>query len=221
MRVVHPLGRAEIARVDARFLDPTYPVWRRQAGLSPDEHPGIDLNVRGTSGDQDLGWPVVAVTLGRVVHARFHRVWGNIVLLEHPAWLAQRLGYPGLWTQYAHLHHIAVREGDWVWPGEPVGSIGKGDPTRPFAAHLHFEVRVRGPQDLPPDAWPRTRTAILAAGYLDPEVFLSRAMSPARRYEFPRGVVHVPEGRIVGPVVVNLEDPGKPQVRVQKDPGAR
>lgn len=213
MRVVHPLGRADVARVDARFLDPGYPVWRRQAGLNPDEHPGIDLNVRGTSGDGDLGWPVVAITLGKVIHAQFHRVWGNIVLIEHPTWLAQKLGYPSLWTQYAHLHHIAVREGDWVWPGEPVGSIGKGDPARPFMAHLHFEVRVRGPQELPPDAWPRTRTAILAAGYLDPEVFLSRALSPARRYEFPRGVVHF-DGQKVGPLIINLEDPTKPQVRV-------
>ena len=94
-----------------------------------------------------------------------------------------------------------------------MGSVGKGDPARPFAAHLHFEIRVRGPQDLPPDAWPRTRTAILAAGYLDPEVFLSRALSPARRYEFPRGVVHF-DGQKVGPLIINLEDPTKPQVRV-------
>jgi hypothetical protein len=74
MRILHPLGRADVARVDARFLDPGYPLWQRQAGLSPDEHPGIDLNIRGTSGDQDLGWPVVATTLGRVVHAQSHRV---------------------------------------------------------------------------------------------------------------------------------------------------
>jgi hypothetical protein len=55
---------------------------------------------------------------------------------------------------------------------------------------------------------------ILAAGYLDPEVFLARALSPARRYEFPSGTIYGPEGQITGPVVVNLENPNKPQVRV-------
>ena len=214
MRVVHPLIDPSRARVDAGFLDPRYPEWRRRMGLAPDEHPGVDLNLVGTSGDQDLGWPVVAITLGRVVHAQAHRVWGNIVLLEHPTWLAERLGYPALYTQYAHLLHVCVREGDWVWPGEPIGSMGRGDPRARFLAHLHFEVRTRGPQDLPPDAWPRTRERILGMGYLDPGVFLARALSPTRRYEFPKGVLYLTEGVRRGGLVVNLEAPSMPRVRV-------
>lgn len=219
MRVVHPLGTPAVARVDAGFLDPRYPGWRREMGLAPDEHPGVDLNLSGTWRDQDLGWPVVAVTLGKVVHARHHRVWGNIVLLEHPAWLAERLGYPALYTQYAHLLHVCVQEGDWVWPGEPVGSVGKGDPKSPFLAHLHFEVRTRGPDRLPPDAWPKTRERILEAGYVDPEVFFARALSHTRRYEFPNGVLYTPAGAVRGAVIANFERPELPRVRFRPREG--
>jgi len=143
MRVIHPFRYAERARVDAGFLDPRYPEWRRRAGLPPAQHPGVDYNLQGTSGDGDLGYPVVAVANGRVVHARFHRVWGNVVVVEHPE-LAQALGLPYLATQYAHLAFLAVQEGEVVQQGEPVGGVGAVGCSRLVPAHLHFEVRVGG-----------------------------------------------------------------------------
>lgn len=212
MRVVHPFAQADRARLDAAFLDPNYPKWRRQAGLSPAEHPGIDINLAGTSGDADLGYPVVAVAEGEIAHVGQHRVWGWIVLIEHPR-LARSLGYFRLFTQYAHLLHVAVSKGQYVWPGEPVGSVGKGDPARPFAAHLHFEVRKA---DLPADYWPGSDKAAIQRNYLDPEGFLRRYMAYERRYMRDGAMLYLPGGSrsVPGEVTVNLDDPSLARIRL-------
>ncbi len=208
MRVVWPLPpNREANRVDAGFLDPDYPAARKKMGLPPDEHPGIDVNLTGTSGDGDLRYPVVAVAPGKVTHAGRHRVWGNIVLVESPDWIAHALGYPYLAFQYAHLRDVLVKEGDYVYPGEPIGTIGKGDPTKPFLAHLHFEVRV---SRLPADHWPRTRDAITGR-YLDPVAFLEKHTDYKRRYAFPSARLVPDTGTKLW--VVNMDDPARVWLR--------
>ena len=208
MRVVWPLPPSKEAnRIDAGFLDPGYPAARKRMGLSPDEHPGVDINLTGTSGDGDLRYPVVVVAPGGVVHAKSHRVWGKIVLVESPDWVAAALGYPYLAFQYAHLHDFLVKEGDYVYPGEPIGTIGKGDPARPFLAHLHFEVRVT---KLPADHWPRTREAI-AGKYLDPVAFLQKHADYRRRYVFSTARVIQDTGTKLW--VVNIDDPARVWLR--------
>jgi murein DD-endopeptidase MepM/ murein hydrolase activator NlpD len=208
MRVIWPLPPGKEAnRVDTGFLDPRYPAARKRMGLAPDEHPGIDVNLTGTSGDSDLRYPVVAVAPGKVVHAQKHRVWGNIVLVESPDWMASTLGYPYLAFQYAHLHDVLVKEGDYVYPGEPIGTIGKGDPTKPFMAHLHFEVRVA---KLPADYWPRTPDNITGR-YLDPVAFLEKHMDYNRRYAFPAARLVPDTGAKLW--VVNMDDPTKVWLR--------
>lgn len=207
MRCVWPLPPdVGVNRIDARFLDPNYPTWRKQAGLTPDEHPGIDINLSGTSGNADEGYPVVAILPGKVVHAKQHRVWGNIVLIEHPPVVATYYGLTHLYSQYAHLKYMAVNEGDYLLPGEPVGSIGKGDPTRPFMAHVHFELRTKS---LPADYWPRTKANITSA-YIDPEAFLLKHANKARRYYFAMGRIF--PGRQDKLWVVNMDDPNMVQV---------
>lgn len=209
MRVIWPLPPSpDRNRVDAGFLDPRYPEWRKAQGLAPHQHPGVDLNLSGTSGDADLGYPVVAVAEGRVVHSAFHRVWGHVVLLEHDL--------PGLgrfWTQYAHLLFRVAREGDYLFAGEPVGTVGKGDPARPYLAHLHFEVR-RAP--LEADFWPGSNVDLIREKYLDPEAFLKAHYAPARRFYRVRGVFWTPARQEVEGVVVNLEEPDRVQVAVRK-----
>lgn len=215
MRCVWPLPPNEgVNRVDAGFLDPQYPQWRLRMGLSPDEHPGIDINLAGTSGNADEGYPVVAILPGKVVHASTHRVWGNIVLLEHPAHIASMYGYSKLYSQYAHLKWIAVSQGDFLLPGEPVGSIGRGDPARPFMAHLHFELRIT---PLPADHWPVRKDHILA-NYIDPAKFLRTHANYTHRYSYQTGVVYLPTGttRVNGDIVVNLDDPGQVRIRLPK-----
>ncbi len=175
--VIWPVVPRERARIDAKFLDPGYPSLRRSLGLPPDEHPGVDINISGTAGNADLGWPVVAIGEGEVVHVGKHRVWGNVVLVRHPTY-RPLLGLDHeVYSQYAHLHQVCVSVGDYVYPGYPVGSIGTGDPAKPFLAHLHFEIRKVGPDILPADAWPKTRDKILKY-YLDPVEFLSRYYKP-------------------------------------------
>jgi len=214
MRVLHPFRDARRARVDAGFLDPRYPAWRKQAGLPPAEHSGVDYNLQGTSGDQDYGYPVVAVAAGRVVHAGTHRVWGNIVLIEHPT-LAQLLGLPYLATQYAHLAFVAVEEGDVVLAGEAIGSVGRGDLRAPFLAHLHFEVRRK---PLPPDYWPGMNRKAIEEGYLDPVAFLATQAESEHRYWFPAGTLYSPKGRWTTQkaVVVNLSKLDLAQVRLNE-----
>jgi len=194
MRILWPVPQPERFRIDVGFLDPSYPRWRQQNRLPPAEHPGIDLNLG--AGDFDLGWPVVAIAEGRVVHAGFHRVWGNIVLLEHDL--------PGLgrfWSQYAHLLHLCVAEGQWVWPGEPVGAIGKGDPKSPFLAHLHFELRKTS---FPADHWPGMDRAYIQENYLNPLDWLRTNHRPIRRLIRSAVIIN---GQRRGEAVINLERP--------------
>lgn len=211
--VVWPVLPKEKVRIDAGFLDPNYPSFRKSLGLSPDEHPGVDINIRGTSGNQDLGWPVVSIGEGVVVHAGSHRVWGKIVLIHHPTF-KKLLGLDHeVYSQYAHLHQVCVSEGDYVYPGYPVGSIGNGDPLKPFLAHLHFEVRKVGPDVLPPDAWPKTRDKILKY-YLDPAEFLNKYYKPAT-ISAPSATIFY-GGTIInvdGTVLVNFSNPKRVFVR--------
>ncbi|AZF88268.1 peptidase M23 [Meiothermus phage MMP17] len=207
MRIVHPFPQPARARVDAGFLDPRYPQWRRAAGLAPAEHTGVDYNLVGTSGDADLGYPVVAMADGIVRHARAHRIWGNIVLLEHPQL--------GLWSQYAHLYQLAVDAGQEIWAGEPLGSIGRGDPRAPFLAHLHFEIRTR---PLPADNWPGMNKTAIKEGYLDPETWLKQHMATERRFTRQGLVLWLPDGKhsMPGKTIVNLDDPTLVHVRTNR-----
>jgi len=186
MKCVWPLPpNPEANRVDAAFLDPSYVAWRRRAGMTPDEHPGVDLNLAHTAGNGDYGYPVVAVLPGEVVHAKKHRVWGNVVMIRHYEHVAQYYKHPVLYSQYAHLAFIVVRVGQHILPGEPVGSIGRGDAAR-FRSHLHFELRCRR---LAADHWPGNNRAAIVAGYIDPVAFLKEHAEYANRLIFDSGRV--------------------------------
>jgi peptidase M23-like protein/putative peptidoglycan binding protein len=59
--------------------------------------------------------------------------YGNLVVIGHRA---------GMTSWYAHLDTIAVRRGQCVVAGTPIGTVGAtGTATGP---HLHFELRLRG-----------------------------------------------------------------------------
>lgn len=97
-------------------------------------HNGVD--VIPTSGVADT---VIAHSEGEVVTIQTGQVnntettgaatWGNYVKIKHPN---------GMYTLYAHLANVAVKEGDYVTQGQPLGLMG--DSGRAFGAHLHFEV---------------------------------------------------------------------------------
>jgi murein DD-endopeptidase MepM/ murein hydrolase activator NlpD len=93
-------------------------------------HPGLDLRAAtgttvGCSGD------------GRVGLAQDLYYSGNTVIVDHGG---------GLFTLYAHLSELRVREGDEVTAGQPVGLSGAtGRVTGP---HLHWGAKIG---DLPFD----------------------------------------------------------------------
>ena len=164
MRVCNPVLETDTIKYSVQpgcgFLDPGYYRVTKQV------HPAVDLNAL-SGGDSDYGNRVRCVADGVVVTAGQFPSWGGIVLIHHPAL--------GVWTQYAHLINIAVKAGQPVGMGDPVGQIGKGANNQ-FLAHLHFEVRR---SLLPAEFWPSSRfptkagaEAYIREHYFDPEKWL-------------------------------------------------
>lgn len=97
-------------------------------------HAGIDLLA-------DIGTPVMACRLGKVISATQTKGMGNHVIIRH---------MDGLVTVYGHLHQIFVRENQFVRQGEIIGSVGKTGNANysDMQPHLHLELRKGGvPQD--------------------------------------------------------------------------
>jgi murein DD-endopeptidase MepM/ murein hydrolase activator NlpD len=93
-------------------------------GIEHGRHSGWDLAAAA-------GTPVAGMNRGRVVFAGKLYSSGNTVIIHHGL---------DLYTSYAHLTKINVREGDIVAKGQVVGTVGKtGLATGP---HLHLTVRV-------------------------------------------------------------------------------
>ena len=89
-------------------------------------HNGVDFGV-------PTGTVVTAAGGGTVAMARERIVTGFTVVIEH---------LPGVYSLYYHLDGLAVLEGQRVFAGEPIGTVGStGLATGP---HLHWEVRAAG-----------------------------------------------------------------------------
>ena len=89
-------------------------------------HNGVDFGV-------PTGTVVAAAGGGTVAMARERIVTGFTVVIEH---------LPGVYSLYYHLDALTVREGQRVFAGDPIGTVGStGLATGP---HLHWEVRAAG-----------------------------------------------------------------------------
>ncbi|MBK3332555.1 M23 family metallopeptidase [Persephonella atlantica] len=87
----------------------------------------------GTDFRAPEGTPVYASLSGKVVLAQELFYTGKTVVIDHGK---------GLFTLYAHLSHISVREGQMVKGGKIIGKVGStGRSTGP---HLHFGVYLKG-----------------------------------------------------------------------------
>ncbi len=92
-------------------------------------HSGTDFS----GGDLGIG----AAASGEVVRAGFDVAYGNYVVIWHGSYQGEPVA-----TLYAHCATLAVKAGDRVDVGDPIGQIGAtGYATGP---HLHFEVRLAG-----------------------------------------------------------------------------
>ena len=89
-------------------------------------HYGIDL-------DLDIGDSVKCAFDGMVRVSRYHKGYGNVIVVRH---------FNGLETVYGHLSGSRVHENQLVKAGQLLGYGGStGRSTGP---HLHFEVRYLG-----------------------------------------------------------------------------
>lgn len=117
----------------------------RREYLYPD---GVRSETRHTGIDYAApeGTPLAACGAGKVVLATDRVVTGNTVLIEH---------LPGVYSVHYHLHVITVKEGDFLQPGDIIGTVG----TTGFSTgnHLHWELRIFGSP-------------------VDPELFLGRPL---------------------------------------------
>ncbi len=95
-------------------------------GQSRNPHSGADFA-------SPAGTPIRAPNAGRVVIAGELYFTGHTVVIDHGL---------GLFSLFAHLRSLDVREGDMVVTGQFVGNVGAtGRVTGP---HLHWSVRIGG-----------------------------------------------------------------------------
>lgn len=86
-------------------------------------HKGLDI--RSATGDT-----IRAAFEGRVISARYHHGFGNLIIIQHAN---------NIKTYYAHLSKFLVKAGAWVNTNEPIGRAGSTG--RATGSHLHFEIR--------------------------------------------------------------------------------
>jgi murein DD-endopeptidase MepM/ murein hydrolase activator NlpD len=91
-------------------------------------------------------------------------VWGTVITIEHTG-LNQR----PLWTRYAHVEEMTIKQGDLVLRGEPIARVGNADGRYPY--HLHYDVAVVDLGKRPGD-WPGDDLARVQRDYLDPLTFM-------------------------------------------------
>jgi murein DD-endopeptidase MepM/ murein hydrolase activator NlpD len=89
-------------------------------------HSGLDLKAAA-------GTPVYASNYGKVVLAADLFFTGNTIVIDHGL---------SLYTIYAHLSKIDVKEGDQVDRAQPIGLVGATG--RVTGAHLHWAVKLGG-----------------------------------------------------------------------------
>ncbi len=78
----------------------------------------------------------MAVDTGIIAFVGQQGNYGNLVVINHQG---------GRQTRYAHLSRIAVREGQQVKVGTPLGTVGSTGSPDINPSHLHFEVRFNSP----------------------------------------------------------------------------
>jgi len=104
----------------------------RNTSSGASTHSGIDI-------EAPAGSPVVAVGSGKVVDIQPNPsgTYGNQVVIQHNG---------RLYTQSAHLETVTVKPGQFVDAGQQIGTVGRtGNTPAAGDSHLHFEVRIGGP----------------------------------------------------------------------------
>jgi murein DD-endopeptidase MepM/ murein hydrolase activator NlpD len=127
----HFLFQRPIHLSDHTFVDPTYR-YASTANGKRDPHTGVEFVNK-------FGTPAYAAGEGTVIFAGpdikpiytpWPNYYGNLVVIQHA---------DDLYTLYAHLSKILVKQGEKVLAGDPIGEVGETGVA--IGPHLHFEVR--------------------------------------------------------------------------------
>ena len=122
------------SQVQASFADHREYMYNGKV-VDTQDHLGFDLAVT-------QHYPVEAANHGIVLFAGYLGIYGNTVIVDH--------GY-GLLSLYAHMSSLAVKVGEAVTMGQPLGKSG----TTGLAGgdHLHFSLILHGEQVNPTEWW--------------------------------------------------------------------
>lgn len=114
-----PLKEYVVSSPFGKRVSPVYGTWKN--------HNGVDLAA-------PQGTPVYACKRGTVAYVfENDKIFGNYVILQHAN---------NMTSVYAHLASVTVQQGQDVFTGTKIGTVGTtGAATGP---HLHFEVRQNG-----------------------------------------------------------------------------
>jgi len=102
-------------------------------GMRRDPRTGASRMHSGVDWAGPQGTPIAATGDGTISFAGRRSGFGNLVIIRHDF---------GIETYYAHLHTIAVTQGQRVSRGDRIG--GMGTTGRSTGVHLHYEIRVNG-----------------------------------------------------------------------------
>ena len=129
-----PFQQLGNSKVEASFADRrTYTYKGRE--IDRQDHLGYDLASTANA-------PVSASNDGVVVMADFFGIYGNTVVIDH--------GY-GLLSLYGHLSSFAVKVGDAVKRGQPIGNSGASGLAG--GDHLHYSMVLQSVQVDPKEWW--------------------------------------------------------------------
>ncbi len=90
------------------------------------QHRGVDL-------EAPYGTPVKAANCGKIALIRNCYLSGRTVIIDHGG---------GLYTLYAHLSRVYVRQGDYIDRGQTIGLSGQSG--RATGPHLHWGISYLG-----------------------------------------------------------------------------
>lgn len=151
-------------------------------------HPGWDINVAGTGGDDDLGTKIYPIADGVVEVANknannepINNSWGAL-LIKH------NIGGKIYYSQYGHVRKIFVKVGDQAKCGKTViaemgGCSGMQSSKKILIdAHLHFEIRNSNhPDPTKANYWNKNALAVksnVESWYENPEQFILAHQNP-------------------------------------------
>ncbi len=123
----------------------SWPVKGKVKKLFGKRKPTSNLRWQGVLIQAPAGNNVRAIARGRVAFADWLRGYGNLIIIDHGD------GYLSL---YGHNEALFKQTGEWVEPGDIIGSIGDSGGQKQPA--LYFEIRRNGkPQN--PARWCRSK----------------------------------------------------------------